>query len=679
MKVVIKESGEGIYKIIVNDPFPPVEFPFEGKDSEKDLSFFSLNITERDGNILIEKDLDIKEHVLGLGEKAYELDRRRGRFIMYNVDAGAYGKFDEPLYLNVPFMITVKHGIAKGYFINSASKVIFDIGVEDYGKIKIKIPEPSVEIYYFEGPTIEKVLEQYSEITGKPFLPPIWAFGYMISRYSYFPQDKIVKLLDELKEEGFNVTGVFLDIDYMDSFKLFTWNKERFPDPRRFIDEVHSRGVKVITIVDHSVRVDQNYEVFISGLGKYCETDKGDLFVGKLWPGNSVYPDFFREETRDWWSELISKWLSQGVDGIWLDMNEPTDFTKVFQIREVLGSTPIELRDDRIYYTFPDNVIHYLRGKKVPHSQVRNAYPYYEAMATFEGFKKVGKDEIFILSRSGYAGIQKYAFVWTGDNTSARDQLILQLQTVLGLSISGIPYVGIDIGGFQGRLSKVENSPEILLYMFRLAMFFPFFRTHKAKDGIDVEPIYLPYYYKEKVRDVINTRYKFLPYIYCLAKEAHETGHPIIRPLFYEFSEDEDTYKIEDEYMLGKYVLYAPQLGENRVVYLPGKWFEYSTGEERSGWVKTNADLPIYIRENSVVNLDGNDLIVLGNSKLKCEIEIEKKGNIITFSKPYFVNILVTDKAEKVIIDDNEVKTEDFGALSKVKINKEVRKVELVY
>lgn len=679
MKVVIKEGKGGIYKIIVNDPFPPVEFPFEGKESEKDLSFFSLNITESEGNIVIEKDLDIKEHVLGLGEKAYELDRRRGRFIMYNVDAGAYDKFSEPLYLNVPFIITVKHGVAKGYFINSASKVIFDIGFEDYGKIKIKIPEPSVEIYYFEGPTVEKVLEQYAELTGKPFLPPIWAFGYMISRYSYFPQDKIVKLLDELKEEGFRVSGVFLDIDYMDSFKLFTWDRNRFPDPRRFIDEVHSRGVKVITIVDHSVRVDQNYNVFISGLGKYCEMSSGELFVGKLWPGNSVYPDFFREETRDWWSGLISSWLSQGIDGIWLDMNEPTDFTKVQEILDIFKDTPIQIKDNRFYTTFPDNVVHYLRGKKVPHSQVRNAYPYYEAMATFEGFKKAGRDEIFILSRSGYAGIQKYAFVWTGDNTSSWDQLRLQLQTVLGLSISGIPYVGIDIGGFQGRLSKVENSPEILLYMFRLAMFFPFFRTHKAKDGIDVEPIYLPYYYKEKVRDVINTRYKFLPYIYCLAKEAHETGHPIIRPLFYEFPEDEDTYRIDDEYMLGKYVLYAPQLGESRVVYLPGKWFEFSTGEERSGWVKTNADLPIYIRENSVVNLDGNDLIALGNSKLKCEIEIEKKGNIITFSKPYFVNTLVTDKVEKVITDGNEVKAEDFGALSKVKINKEVRKVELVY
>ncbi|BDC17312.1 alpha-glucosidase MalA [Acidianus sp. HS-5] len=675
MKLLIKEN-KGICKISVNDPFPPVDFPFNGRDSEKDLSYFSLNIKEDKEGLLIEKDLDVKEHVLGLGEKAYELDRRRGRFIMYNVDAGAYDKFDDPLYLNIPFIITVKKGVAKGIFVNSASKLVFDIGVEDYGKIKIKVPEPSVEIYFFEGPTIEKVLEQYSEVTGKPFLPPYWAFGYMISRYSYFPQDKIIELLDELRNQGFKVMGLFLDIDYMDSFKLFTWNKERFPDPKKFLDEVHSRGVKVITIVDHSVKADQSYDVFISGLGKFCETSNGELFVGKLWPGNCVYPDFFREDTRKWWINVISEWLSQGIDGIWLDMNEPTDFTRVIENKEVLGSTPLTLKDDRMYYTFPEDVVHELKGKKVPHSKVRNAYPYYEAMATFEGFKD---KEVFILSRSGYAGIQKFAFVWTGDNTASKDQLILQLQTVLGLSISGVPYVGIDIGGFQGRLSKVENSPEILLYMFRLAMFFPFFRTHKAKDGIDVEPIYLPSYYKEKVKDVINTRYKFLPYMYCLAKEAHETGHPVIRPLFYEFPEDEDTYKIEDEYMLGKYVLYAPQLGESRLVYLPGKWFDFFTGEERSGWVRTNEDLPIYIRENAVITLDGNDLIIVGNSKLECEIEIEKKGNIITFSKPYFVRRLIINKAKKVIADEKEVKTKEFGSLSIVELNKEVKKVELVY
>jgi alpha-glucosidase len=678
------EENEGIYRIKVNNPIPPVDFNFKGKVSNKSLSDFSIHIKESDGYIIIEKPLELKEHIVGLGEKAVELDRKRKRYIVYNVDAGAYQKFQDPLFLNIPFMISIYEGKATGYFVNSASKLIFDIGFEDYGKVKIKVPEESFEFYILEGPTIEKVLERYAELTGKPFLPPIWAFGYMISRYSYFPQDKIVKLLDELKEEGFNVTGVFLDIDYMDSFKLFTWNKERFPDPRRFIDEVHSRGVKVITIVDHSVRVDQNYEVFISGLGKYCETDKGDLFVGKLWPGNSVYPDFFREETRDWWSELISKWLSQGVDGIWLDMNEPTDFTKVYEILDIFKETPIQIKDDRFYTTFPDNVVHEIKGNKVPHPKVRNAYPYYEAMATFEGFKKAGRDEIFILSRSGYAGIQKYTGVWTGDSTPSWDQLRLQIQMVLGISISGIPYVGIDIGGFQGRgLKDIDNSPEMLLRQFQLALFFPFYRTHKATDGIDTEPIFLPSYYKEKVKEAINVRYKFLPYMYYLAKEAHETGHPIVRPLFYEFPEDEDTYRIDDEYMLGKAVLYAPIIYpqvNTRKVYLPKvKWLDFWTGKIVEGWIDSSTDLPIYIREGSIVPLSEGDMIIYGNSELKYDnVTIRSEGNLITFSKPFRLGkvTIVTD-SNKVIVNGKEYEGARRGNAIVVNINSEVSEMRL--
>jgi alpha-glucosidase len=306
MKIEIEER-DGIYKVIVNDPLTPVDFGFKGVKSSKSLSDFSLNVSEEGDYLLIEKPLGLREHVFGLGEKAVELDRRRKRYVMWNLDAGAYQKFQDPLYVNIPFMITLLDGKATGYFINSASKLIFDIGFEDYAKIKIKVPENGVEFYVFEGPSIEEVIERYVEVTGKPFLPPEWAFGYMISRYSYYPQDKIVGLVDLLQKEGIKVTGVFLDIDYMDSFKLFTWHKDRFYDPKKFINELHSRGVKIITIVDHSVRVDQNYEVFSSGLGKYCETDKGDLFVGKLWAGNCVYPDFFREETREWWSNLVSE------------------------------------------------------------------------------------------------------------------------------------------------------------------------------------------------------------------------------------------------------------------------------------------------------------------------------------------------------------------------------------
>jgi len=679
MQISIEEK-DGIYKVKVNEPFPPVDYGFKGRESSKRISDFSLEIKEED-YIVIEKPLELKEHILGLGEKAVELDRKRKRYIMYNVDPGAYQKFQDPLYINIPFMISVYEGKAIGYFVNSASKLIFDIGFEDYGKVRIKVPEKSFEFYVIEGPTLEKVLERYSELTGKPYLPPYWAFGYMISRYTYYPQEKIIELLDLMKKEGFKVTGVFLDIDFMDSFKLFTWHKERFHDPKKFLEEAHARDVKVITIVDHSVRADQSYNVFTSGIGKFCETSKGELFVGKLWPGNSVYPDFFREETREWWSNLINEWVSQGIDGIWLDMNEPTDFSKVFEINDIFKDTPIKVKDDRFYTTFPDDVIHYLNGKKVKHSMVRNAYPYYQAMATSTGLQKAGKS--FVLSRSGYAGIQKYAGVWTGDSTSSWDQLKLQIQMVLGISISGIPYVGIDIGGFQGRgLKEIDNSPEMLMRQFQLALFFPFYRTHKATDGIDTEPIFLPSYYKEKVKEAIDTRYRFLPYLYYLAKEAHETGHPIVRPLFYEFTEDEDTFRIDDEYMVGKSILFAPIVSqtEKRKVYLPkGKWLDYWTGEIVEGWIDSSTDLPIYIREGSIIPLSEGDMIVYGNGKIDYDDTAIQSNGDITFSKPFFIrNLTVVSSASKVIVDGKEFSFSKKGKSLIINVNKEVKEIKMM-
>jgi len=682
MKIEIEERA-GIYKVIVNDPLTPVDFGFKGVKSSKSLSDFSLSVSEEGDYLLIEKPLGLREHVFGLGEKAVELDRRRKRYVMWNLDAGAYQKFQDPLYVNIPFMITLLDGKATGYFINSASKLIFDIGFEDYAKIKIKVPENGVEFYVFEGPSIEEVIERDVEVTGKPFLPPEWAFGYMISRYSYYPQDKIVELVDLLQKEGIKVTSVFLDIDYMDSFKLFTWHKDRFYDPKKFINELHSRGVKIITIVDHSVRVDQNYEVFSSGLGKYCETDKGDLFVGKLWAGNCVYPDFFREETREWWSNLVSEWLSQGIDGIWLDMNEPTDFSRIHCINEVLGNLPVNFKNLTEYSAFPDNVVHKLRDKIIPHPKVRNAYPYYEAEATFKGFEKAGRKDVFILSRSGYSGIQKYAFVWTGDSTSSWDQLKLQIQLVLGLSISGIPYVGIDIGGFQGRnLKEIDNSPEMLLKQFQISLFFPFFRTHKATDGIDTEPVFLPSFYKEKVKEVINLRYRFLPYLYMLAVEAHEKGHPIVRPLIYEFQRDEDTYRIDDEYMVGKSLLYAPILqGEKRKVYLPreAQWVDFWDGEEVRGWVDSRHELPIYIRRGSIIPLS-DGLLVYGDGRVVYnDVVIQSESGKITFSKSFYLgSLLLYSLPRKIFVDGKEIGYKINGKITTVDIGSEVKEVKVV-
>lgn len=649
-------KGDSVYKVTINDPFPPVDFEFKGEETNISLSQLGLSVSIYDDKVVVEKPLDLKEHIVGLGEKAFELDRKRKRYVMYNIDAGAYKRFQDPLYISIPFFISIKEGETRGYFFNSASKLIFDIGLEEYDKVKVLIPEDSLEFYTFEGSSIEEILERYTQLTGRPFLPPMWAFGYMISRYSYFPQDKVIELVDLLLKEGFRVTGVFLDIHFMDSYKIFTWNPQRFPEPKKLIEELHRRGVKLITIVDHSVRIDQKYHVFISGLGKFCELDSGDLFVGRLWPGNCVYPDFFREDTRKWWAGLVSEWLSQGVDGIWLDMNEPTDFSTTRKYEEVYSNAKIKFDEDRLLLTFPKNVVHELHGKKVYHDKVRNAYPLYEAMATYEGFKN--KDEVFILSRSGYSGIQKYAFVWTGDNTPSWDDLRLQLQLVLGLSVSGVPYVGCDIGAFQGRgISTSDTSLELLTRYYSLALFFPLFRSHKATDGLDTEPVFLPRYYKERIRRIIDTRYKFLPYLYSLAVEAGQKGHPIIRPLFYEFPED-DMFGIDDEYMVGKFILYAPLIYPNdkRKVILPkGNWYNFWTGDILNLEVVESTDeLPIYIREGSIIPLENNEWLIYGSSRFThysgAEVESDEEG--VSFSrKMYISKLILVGDVNKVSVD----------------------------
>jgi len=675
-------ENQGIYKVLVNNPFPPIDFPFEGKESNKTLSELGLSIVNgnQQQEVIIEKPLDLKEHIIGLGEKAFELDRKRGRYLMFNVDAGAYKRYQDPLYVNIPFFISVKDGKAIGYFFNSASKVIFDVGLEEYDRVKVTIPEDSVEFFVFEGATIEGVLEKYTVVTGNPFLPPMWAFGYWISRYSYYPQDKVIELIDLMLKEGFKVSGIFLDIHFMDSYKLFTWHSKRFPNPKKLIKELHKRGVKLVTIVDHSVKADQNYQVFISGLGKYCELESGELFVGNLWPGPSVFPDFFKEDTREWWSNLIVEWLSQGIDGIWLDMNEPTDFSTVRKYEEVYSKAGIKFDEDRKLLGFPPNVVHQLKGKKVYHEKVRNAYPLYQAMATFEGFKKAGRDEVFILSRSGYAGIQKYAFVWTGDNTPSWEDLKLQLQLLLGLSISGVPYVGFDIGGFQGRsFDKVDDSLELLVRYYYVALFSPFFRSHKATNGIDTEPVFLPTYYKERIRRVIDTRYKFLPYMYSLAIEASERGHPIIRPLFFEFPED-DMFRIEDEYMVGKFLLYAPLVepGNTRTVILPkGKWYDYWGRKTVEGVVKSTDELPIYMREGSAIPLDGDEWLVFGNSSFTRYdgVTVTSTEDKITFSRETYVSTITTVNAKKIKVNGKEY-TSDNG---KFRIDEKVNEIEVEY
>ncbi|BBD73273.1 alpha-glucosidase [Sulfodiicoccus acidiphilus] len=633
--------GKNTFKVSVNDPRPVVEFPFKGDGSSLGELPESLDVYEgqppsplKGSGIVIQKKLGFREHVLGLGEKAFELDRRRITVQMWNTDVGGvYFWYTDPMYKSINFLISVTDGKTVGYFVNSASRVVVDVGNFEYDKLTFFVPERSAELFVFQGKSVEEVVEAYTELTGKPFLLPEWALGYQISRYSYYPQDYVVKIVEEHLKEGFKVSAVYLDIDYMDKYRMFTWDRGRFPDPAELSRKLHSMGVKLITIVSPCLKVEQGYGPFAEALGCFVERPTGEIYVDRMWPGHSAWIDFLNERARSWWKAKLKELLSQGVDAIWLDMNEPA---VLFKESKTIDEDAVHTLDD---------------GRKVPHAVVHNAYGYYEAQATYAALRET-RDDVFVLSRAAYAGSQKYTAVWTGDNVSSWDDLRLQLVLIQGLSVSGVPYVGCDIGGFSGRFQRVNasSSPELLVRFYEAALFFPLFRNHKAKGGVDQEPYNLPDLWKEKVRRVVSLRYAFLPYLSALVLEAHEKGHPIVRPLAYHFQDDENVYRLDDEFMVGSHLLQAPIVApgvESRKVYLPrGRWSEFWTGKEYAGptWADSVSEIPLYAREGAVVPMTGEegvDFVVYGDGgelKLRDGTIASTKGRALTFSGELLVD-----------------------------------------
>lgn len=595
----------------VNSPDPPISFnetlskkdklakqpPVFDNGNEFSDKTERIEISEKLGEIIVKKNLGLDEHILGLGEKAFEIERRRVSVRMWNNDSYSYSWYTDPLYVSVPFFISINRGAAKGFFFNSCSNIAFDIGVAAYDKIVVNIPESSLRFYVIEGPSIEQVLENYSKLTGKPFMMPEWALGHQISRYSYYPQESVVEIVKQYKRQGFPVSCIYLDIDYAQDLKVFSWDRERFPSPKSMIKELHSMGTRVAANIGPGIKIDQDYGIFREGLGSYCKTSNNEAYVAPLWAGNCVFPDFLNEKARKFWAEQVKKFVSSsGLDGVWLDMNEPSVFTKS--------------------KTFDEGVIHQRDNRKnIEHKFAHNAYSYFQNEATFKTLGEIS-EQPFILTRAGYAGIQKYAAVWSGDNVASWENMRLQIPLLLSLSISGIPFVGCDIGGFVGR-----SDPEFLTRFYEMAAFFPIFRNHKGKEGNDQEVFRLPSEYKERVKKTIDLRYSFLPYLLSLVYEAHKFGHPIIRPLAYEFQKDDNTYAINDEYMIGKSLLYAPivEKGQrSRDLYLPeGKWLRWQQedGEVIDGerWVTTREEMPLYLRSGSVVPTE-QKIVVWGSS-----------------------------------------------------------------
>ena len=524
----------------------------------------------------------------GLGEKTLPYNKYDSRWTMWNTDHPAYAVKFDPLYETVPFLLKADPGGAYGIFLDNPSRTTFDIGKTDSDRFVYTARAGAFQLYIITGKNAAEVVRKFSDLTGRMHMPPIWSLGYQQSRWSYYPESRVLDLAHKFRKEQIPCDVIFLDIDYMDGYRCFTWSPKNFPTPRKMLDTLHSLGFKVVTIIDPGIKDEKGYRVYDSGIKKdaFVKLPDGKYFVGRVWPGNCVFPDFFDRKAREWWGEQYKYLLDYGVDGFWNDMNEPSVF-----------NTPNK--------TFPPDVLQDIDGDMVEHYEVHNAYGMQMARGTRDGLEKLepGKRP-FVLTRSNYAGGQRYAAMWTGDNFASFAHLKLALAMFLNIGVSGQPFVGSDVGGFVGN-----PSPELYTRWLELGAFTPFFRTHSVKDSKQRQPWSFGEPYTTLNREIIDRRYELMPEVYTAFREAHETGLPIIRPLYINFPNDPEAYKIYNEFSFGSKLLVAPVLDSGAVkrdVYLPpGQWASMYDGSEISGgWHEVNAPLgftPVFVKEGTVL------------------------------------------------------------------------------
>ncbi|GAB4564003.1 MAG: glycoside hydrolase family 31 protein [Anaerolineae bacterium] len=535
-------------------------------------------------------ELPHDEHIFGLGEKVGPLDKRDHKWEMWNTDAHPrHLPTTDPMYESFPVYIGLRPGMGYARFFDNTWRSHFDFGYTEPGVFRYDAAGGELNYYFIYGPTPREILRRYADLTGHMPMPPRWALGHQQCRWSYFPEAKVREVATKLREHRLPTDVIYLDIDYMEGYRVFTWDEERFPKPAQMIDDLRQMGFRVVTIIDPGVKVDKLYAVYREGVerGYFLRKPDGQLFVGPVWPGESVFPDFTHPEVRRWWGDLHRALVDVGVAGIWDDMNEPS----------VFGG---------IGWTMDEDVVHYDHGHHTPHSKSHNVYGLLMARATREGLERLRPEERpFVLTRAAYAGVQRYAAVWMGDNSSWWEHLWLAMPMCMSVGLVGQPFVGVDIGGFSD-----DCTPELYARWVQLGAFTPLCRTHSAMGTRDQEPYAFGPQVTEIARRYLELRYRLLPYTYTLFWEAANTGAPIMRPLLFSYPDDVTTYGISDEFLWGEALLVAPIYQEkvtHRAVYLPhGDWIDFWTGQRLHGptWIVAEAPLdrlPLYVRAGSII------------------------------------------------------------------------------
>jgi alpha-glucosidase len=553
----------------------------------------------------LRKALPHAEHIFGLGDKTGGLDRRGESFVDWNTDALGFTSATDPIYKSIPFFIGAGgEGGSYGILLDNSWRAWFDFGHREVGVTAFGAPDGPIDYYVIAGPSIAEVVRRYTDLTGKAPLPPLWSLGYQQSRYSYASADEVRALAARLRAEHMPTDVVWLDIDFQDRKRPFTVDRETFPDLGGLARDMGRQGIRIVAITDLHVAAapGQSYAPYDSGIAgnHFVHNPDGSVYVGTVWPGPSVFPDFTDAGTRAWYGTLFRPLTDAGIAGIWNDMNEPSVF-----------KTPnLTMPLDAVHHVASDD----FAPRSASHAEIHNVYGMENNRATYDGLRALRPDErAFVMTRASYAGGQRYAVTWTGDNSSTWDHLKLSVHQLINLGLSGFSWAAADVGGYTGG-----PSPELMTRWFEIAAFTPIFRDHSSKDAPRAEPWVDGPEQLAIRRRYVEERYRLLPYLYALADENARTGDPVMRPVFYDYPQTLDAPCDETmTFTLGKALLIAPPPHPESPypydVCLPtGGWYDLWTGRAVTGTGGTAPfdhvretprldRLPVYVRAGTIL------------------------------------------------------------------------------
>src|SRR6266516_1439788 len=543
------------------------------------------------------KHIEDGEHFFGFGERTGPLDKLGRQLINWTTDPPhGHGPGTDPLYLAIPVFLALRPGLAYGVFFNNTWRSRFDIGEGRPSTWLMEAEGGELDYYVVYGPVPEQVSEGLGALLGTMPLPPRWALGYHQSRWGHATESMVRELAAEFRTRDIPCDVIHLDIDHMDGYRVFTWDPQSFSDPQALLGDLRRDGFLVVTIVDPGVKSDPDYRVYRSGLERdmFIRRADGKVFHGYVWPDDAVFADYTRPEVCEWWGDMQKALVDVGVRGIWNDMNEPTSFGRPFSQGGGLVGT-IDL-----------DAIQGPEGERTTHAEVHNLYGYGMARASYEGLRRdLGGERPFVLTRSGFAGVQRWSACWMGDNTSWWEHLEMTMPQLMNMGLSGVPFVGTDFGGFNGNASG-----ELFARWMQLGVLTPFCRGHSSSATEPHEPWAFSPQVEAICREFLRLRYRLLPYLYTLFWEAAQRGIPVLRPLLYHFPDDPTTYPLHDQVLLGPQLLGAPIYHpgrEHRHVYLPaGAWYDWWTNELIAGPTHLLAyapleRMPLYIRAGAII------------------------------------------------------------------------------